>query len=132
MDDKKQDEFYRKILGESAMERAPEGFTGSVMDRIRSEKAVPRPTPLIGRRAWLGIAAAAIALVVLGISVPWAEPAGPGILETLTDRTAALRLPSIEFPEVPATYVYGAVFLLVFAGCQLAWMKRYLENRLWA
>ncbi len=112
------------------MEQAPEGFTGSVMDRIRAEKVSHRASPLIGRRAWLGIAAAAIVLVVLGMSIPSAEVTRLGFLETLADRTTALRLPAIHFPEVPATYVYGAIFLLVFACCQVVWMKRYLENRL--
>lgn len=130
MEDKKQDAFYRKILRDSAMEQAPEGFTGSVMDRIRAAKDVTRPAPLIGRRAWLGIAVAAIVLVVLGMRIPTGESAGLAFLDSLADRAAALRLPAIDFPEVPVTYVYGAVFLLVFACCQLAWMKRYLENRL--
>ena len=113
------------------MERAPEGFTVSVMDRVRAEKVLPPTSPLIGRRAWLGIAAAALVLVVLGVSVPPGELVRPRLLETLADRTAALQLPAMQFPDVPVTYVYGAIFLLVFACCQLAWIKRYFENRLY-
>ncbi|MBC2839171.1 hypothetical protein [Robiginitalea sp. SC105] len=132
MDDKQQEAIYRKILRESAFEEAPPGFTRSVMDRIRKEKTVQVQAPLISGKVWAGIAAGVAGLALWGMTASGGSGEAPGFIGYLFDRSAALRIPKMgfpELPELPAPYLYGVGFLLVFAIFQMAWVKRYLDSR---
>lgn len=128
--DRNTDTFIRQILRETVSEKAPDGFRHSVMERIRAERKLTPSGPLISWRAWAVIAAGVAGLAVWALNTGRDTGAGQTIMESLFQEVASFRLPAWELPEIPVTFVYGAAFLLLFGLFQLAWMKRYLSDRL--
>ena len=58
------DEFIRKLVSHQAPEKAPEGFTGKVMERLNPE-TMPSHERILSPVAWIGIFAGVAALIII-------------------------------------------------------------------
>ncbi len=127
MSDKQEDRFFRELLRETGYERAPEGFSGSVMQRIQAERAL-RPQPLVSTRGWLLIAA-----MTLGLAL-WAlfgagTTGGGGWYGEVIGGLDRLSVPSWQLPQLPDSLTYGALALSVFMLLHVFWLRRYMLRR---
>jgi hypothetical protein len=57
------DEFIRKIVGRQTPDKAPEGFTVKVMDKLQPDSA-PVHEHILSPTAWIGIFAGIAALII--------------------------------------------------------------------
>ena len=62
--DLKRDEFIRKLVSQQAPEKAPEGFSERVMERLQPETVQPH-THILSPLAWAGIFVGATALIII-------------------------------------------------------------------
>ena len=62
--EQQRDEFIRKLVNRQAPEKAPEGFTGKVMERLQPE-TMPSHEHVLSPVAWIGIFAGAAALIII-------------------------------------------------------------------
>lgn len=132
MDDKQHTDRLGQLLKEAAAERAPEGFSRSVMDRIAAVGATRAAAPaLIPRWAWALIASAVAGLAVWGWLAGgdrgeglWSEPILTGWLKPVA-------LPAWELPALPPSLVYGTAALALFLLLHIAYLRRRLD-RFWA
>lgn len=109
----KEDKILKEIISDSAIHPAPEGFTESVMMKVRVKKAPLAYKPLISPLGQVLIGAFVILLTVLGILLG----------QESTEPTAVERWFSnlhFNLPELasgytlPALAILAAVFFLIY------------------
>ncbi len=125
------DPQFSKLFRESGVVKAPEGFTGRVLDLLSSDKEKKSYTPLIGK--WGGLIFALFLSAVVAVSIIFSEPGeGPGVLADLFsrlewklpeislcfDRLSSVQLPTMDLSAwIVSTLV--AIFILVLADTGL-------------
>jgi hypothetical protein len=60
----KRDEFIRKLVGKTGLEKAPGDFTDKLMGRIKANPVID-DTPLLSAGTWIGIIAGLAAMIVM-------------------------------------------------------------------
>jgi hypothetical protein len=60
--EEKKDDFIRKLIRQQPPEKAPDGFTGKVMEKIQTDGA-PEHEPIFSPMVWFAIFAGAAAIV---------------------------------------------------------------------
>lgn len=133
--DKHDDELHKsviRLIRENGAEKAPDGFTETVLTRIgpvKTPSGIGKYHPLISRPVWLLI------FVMTGILVAGSiEGWFPVDFISLTGISLhrlklGTLMPGNGILEPSSPLVYGAVALAVFAGLQIALIKRYLNTR---
>lgn len=131
----KEDQLVSGIMKDLRMESPSPGFTGRVMHSIQLESnlSATRPSPLISKAGWIGIAAGlCLVLVFVFLGYDSEVQAEPGWL--------AQRMPSINLPEV--NFSFGDFFsriypdsptlFWIFTGIGgiilLAFLERLIDN----
>lgn len=128
----KDDKTLWKDLLEHTKESAPEGFTDRVMAMIEQEAVtVSPPKPLISRRSWILIGIWALALLTGGFYT-WSEQdlSGLGIARSFIARLDWSLEGIAVLPELPATFAWCGLALLLFAGLHMRWMYGFMIRRL--
>lgn len=133
--DKRDDELHKtviRLIRENGAEKAPDGFTEMVLSRIgpvKTTSTTDKYHPLISRPVWLLIFVMTGILVAGSIEgwfpVDFISLTGIG-LDRLKLGTL---MPGNGILEASSALVYGVVALTVFAGLQIALVKRYLSAR---
>ncbi len=103
----KEDRLVSGIMKDLHMESPSPGFTGRVMQSIQTESdlSVIRPSPLISKAGWIGIAAGlCLVLVFIFLGYDSEVPAEAGWL--------AQRMPSISLAEV--NFSFGNFFSRIY------------------
>lgn len=72
----REDRLIKEIMKDFRMESPPSGFTGKVMERLRSGSPETVYRPLISRAGWIGIAAGF--LIILALVFTSSETQVPG------------------------------------------------------
>lgn len=128
MSDKQEDRFFKELLREAGSAEAPEGFSDSVMQRIRAERTVPSK-PLVSTGGWLLVATIALGLALWAVLGAGSADDGGwyGELIGWLDRRS---VPQWQWPKLPDSLTYGALALMVFMLLHLFWLRRYLFRRL--
>jgi hypothetical protein len=69
--EQKQDDFIRGLVRQQPQEKAPDGFTGRVMEKVRPAEAISRE-PFFSPMTWFAIflGAAALVATVLFLDIP--------------------------------------------------------------
>ncbi|MFZ5941439.1 MAG: hypothetical protein ACOYXB_12780 [Bacteroidota bacterium] len=107
-----EDKIYSALIRETAMHKAPDGFTAAVMDRVKEKTAPTAYKPLIGPAGQLMIGAFVILLTVLGI-VLGEKSDEPGMLEKWFSGSN-LSLPAVDFSlALPVLAILAAIFILM-------------------
>jgi hypothetical protein len=122
---KKEDEIIRKLVSDAGLEEPSPDFKSKLMLAIE-EKAASKLQykPLITLKAWIGVALAFAAVIVIAYIFPssgWSTRLG---LDSITHGTN-LSLP--EF-EISKTFVYGIMFLSLFLF-QIPLLKKFVEAK---
>ncbi len=130
--DKKLHKTVIRLIRENGVESAPHGFTEKVLLRIgpvTTPSGIVKYNPLISRPVWLLIFVTT-GILVAGSLEGWFpadfvsfEGINPDRLKlgTLMTRNGIL--------EASSPFVYGALALTIFAGLQIAMIKRYFSSR---
>ena len=122
---RKEDEILRKLVIDSGLEEPSPDFKSKLMLVIEERAASKvRYKPLITTRAWITVAAAFVAILVISYLYPATGLSEMFGLDSIT-KNASLSLP--EF-EVSKTFVYGIIFLSLFLF-QIPLLKKYVEAR---
>jgi hypothetical protein len=106
-----------RLIREGGIERAPQGFTGRVMDLIVSAPEKKTYQPLIGKGGQIFILLLAITVVV--IATVFAEPGGKfiqpgGVIENLQFKVPELHLNLDFFSEINFSGAIAAALLALF------------------
>jgi len=70
----KQDEFIRNLILKNGIEKAPESFTGKVMEQVRATPAID-DSPLFTRGTWIAIilGMAALIIFIFSVDIPYID-----------------------------------------------------------
>jgi len=128
-ENKKLDQFTKEVMQDAGLQAPSTDFLANVMAEVSKEKVpVKVYKPLISRVGWLIIGA----LFILFAFVLTRFSLGLSILGDwdLSSLMIEKYKPTIEIPEIPATYAYGFFFLLVFLVIQVKLIRRQLDKKL--
>ncbi len=122
---KKEDEIIRKLISDSGLEEPSPDFKSKLMLAVE-EKAMKkvRYKPLITSKAWIGVALAFVAVIVIAYLYPSSGLSTRFGLDFITQRTN-LSLPEFEISKI---FVYGIMFLSLFL-LQIPLLKKLVEAK---
>jgi len=125
-DDKRLDQWTRKVLKETQLESPGSDFTNNIMSQIAPATDVAATssyTPLITRKYWGLIASCSLALIVLAFFVKAENSLGvfQKIANWGSGITSIDLIPARLFPENMA---YGMIALLFFLAIQILLLKQ--------
>ncbi|WP_142783685.1 hypothetical protein [Changchengzhania lutea] len=130
--DKYLDDFARKIMKETSMDRPSFNFTDAVMSKVEAlnEDNATVYKPLISKTAWLLIGFATIVLVLYALlfgsnteTPSWIQSLD---LSRLSNLNIVDALPSISISK---TFTYAIVFFGLMIGLQVILLKNRFNKR---
>jgi hypothetical protein len=115
--EKNNEDLLKKFINPGMIERAPEGFTTNVMNRIRIETEPVKVKPGLRNRSYIPFISAAIALILIGIAFLLPGGAADTISFPLTEslKNIKLSLPEISFANL-FRFTLPSVLIYVFIG----------------
>ncbi|MEN8788790.1 MAG: hypothetical protein ABF293_11560 [Flavobacteriaceae bacterium] len=134
--DRKADEFIRKLVVEAGADQPSDQFTQSLMKKIGQEQlqsSVTRYQPLISKKGWLPIAATILGICFILLTGDWQQDWSAVPIPFLdeigalfhSDRYAGmLNMNSIS---VDHTVVYALLMLSFFFYIQIIYLKKFLR-----
>jgi len=131
-EEKSLDDFIKRILNETGLEKPTKDFTTSVLSEIEliARKNTMKYTPIISKSMWVCIVFLTIVLFTFIIfSNPTIETSGWLSILKLNELTAFNT--SLKMPElfISNTYVYACVGLAFFVGIQAFVLKQHFDKR---
>jgi hypothetical protein len=116
------EDLLKKFINPGMIERAPEGFTTNVMNRIRIETEPVKINPGLRNRSYIPVVSAAIALILIGIAFLLPGGAADALSFPLTEslKNIKLSLPEISFANLfrvtlPSVVIYVFIGILVLS-----------------
>lgn len=121
----KEEKILRKLVKETGLEEPSAGFKTRLMSAIEEKAAKQvRYQPLIGRKVWIGVAAAVVGILIVTYLYP-SGGADTAFGIDITSVETGLSMPKMEFSN---TFLYGMIFLSLFL-LQIPLLKKYVEAR---
>lgn len=117
------DNTLKKLLRETALEKAPENLISDVLKAIQPQPVPLISKPLISRRGWFSIAIGVLLLCGLAympVSL-FQEVTSPGLPQF---SWMAIQWHALEVPQFSRTTVLGFLIFTVFSLLQLLRIKR--------
>ncbi|MGB5314734.1 MAG: hypothetical protein WBN56_01910 [Robiginitalea sp.] len=123
------DEFLRKLLRETTMEKAPDDLIPKVLKRIEIPTGpLPKWEPLISKRGWTGIGVGILSLCGMALlpssffqELTHTPINGMQWLEVFQWR-------GFQFPEFSKTTLIGSLAFGIFGLFHIIWMKLHLSR----
>jgi hypothetical protein len=104
------DDIDRVLAGEEEI-LPSSGFAASVIDAVRREASAPPPIPFPWKRAWPGLIAGALALVIVPVAI--LGPLGRAAASPTTSRVSVSSLAALLHPAIEGGAHWVALALLV-------------------
>ena len=135
MNDKEKDlldDFIKKMVKETPVEKPSVDFTANVMDAINAievKKAASKFEPLISKKVWFLIVSGIIALTVYlyKSGVHMNESYLPNI--DLSKLTSLISFETSYNFNVSNTVLYGFIFLAIMIPIQIGYLKRFHDRK---
>ncbi len=134
--DRKTDDFLRKLVVEAGADQPSEQFSRSVMEKIEQmplRSSVIRYKPLISKKGWLPIAALVLGICFILLSADgnqeWSDVPIP-FMEEISDlfhQNSFESLINMNSINIDHSVVYALLMLSIFFYIQIIYLKKFLR-----